>query len=223
MQNRKRNPRTRRNRRKGKSNGPTNQPLGAPFPPTKTVVLRYSDTYQLVEGAAGTGALQQWRSGDAYDPDYSGVGHQPLYFDQLCAADGPYLVFSCPKSHFKFRFVNNSSSVPALLVLFGSIAALPLLDRTEAVEKPYAWVKMLAPLGSGAATESASYKMDNAKFVGVPPATYVATNTGNYGASSGSPFMNCYVYGVAGIADVTVEVQLDIVTKFYQLGNMRTS
>ncbi len=193
---------------------------GSPFPPTKTVVLRYSDVYPLVEAAAGAGQVQQFRCSDAYDPDYSGVGHQPMYFDQLCAGNGPYLVFACPRSVWRLRLVNNSSSVAAVVVVYPSLAALPLLSRTEAVEKPYAWTKILAPLGSGAATLTTTYSCDNPKLVGVPMTTFIANYTGNYGSSAGGPILTVAVYGIGGVADVSLEVQADITTKFFQLGNM---
>ncbi len=209
--------------RKRRPQAPTNMTRGSPFPPTKTVVLRYSDVYSLVEQAAGAGQVQQFRAADAYDPDYSGVGHQPMYFDQLCGSNGPYLVFSCPHSRWKLRIVNNSSTVAAVVVVYPGMAALPLLSRSEAVEKPYAWTKILAPLGSGAATLTTTYVCDNPKLVGVSPATFVANYNGNYGSSSGGPYLTVAVYGIAGIADVSLEVQADIKTKFYQLGNMTGS
>jgi len=179
--------------------------------------------YPLVEAASGVGAYQQFRTADAYDPDYTGIGHQPLYFDQMCAAQGPYLTFACPKSTWRLKFVNNSTSVSALAVVWASMATLPLLSRTEAVEKPFAWTKIVAPLGSGSAVANTTYIVDNPKFVGVPYTTFLAQYTGNYGASAGGPFLNVVVYGISGVADVSVEVQADIVTRFTQLGNIQTS
>lgn len=199
------------------------KPMGSPFAPTITRTLRYSDVHQLVEPAASMGITQIYRSGDVYDPDYSNVGHQPMYFDQLCASSGPYMVFSVPLARFRLKFVNNTTNVPAVLAVYVSMAASPTLTRTEAVEKPYSWSRILAPLGSGNAVQNCTYTVDNPKYVGVQPQTYVAQYTGNYGASSGGPYLVIAVYGIGGVADVTVEVVADFTTKFYQLGNMTTS
>lgn len=53
-----------------------------PFPKTRTVKLRYC---QNIDMDASAGAVTTWgfRCNDLYDPDYSGTGNQPYYFDQL--------------------------------------------------------------------------------------------------------------------------------------------
>ncbi len=44
--------------------------------------FRYSDTVQLNPPTAGI-ALHVFRASSLFDPDFTGVGHQPLYFDQI--------------------------------------------------------------------------------------------------------------------------------------------
>lgn len=75
---RKRKRRTRRRR--------TRIPLGMPQPITKTYRLRYvapliTLVTQATRGAGGT--YYVFRGNSVYDPDYTGVGHQPHFFDQI--------------------------------------------------------------------------------------------------------------------------------------------
>lgn len=64
--------------------------LGA-FPPRKTVALRYVDTVALNPGAGGT-AVQVFRANSIYDPDYTGAGHQPMFYDNYANIYGRYKV-----------------------------------------------------------------------------------------------------------------------------------
>ncbi len=55
------------------------------LPVRQTANLSYTQNLYLVEPGAGTGALNTWRLTDLYDPDFTGVGQQPVGFDQLSA------------------------------------------------------------------------------------------------------------------------------------------
>lgn len=53
-----------------------------PFPKTRMVKLRYVTNVSL-DASIGATTSYAFRSNDLYDPDYSGTGAQPYYFDQL--------------------------------------------------------------------------------------------------------------------------------------------
>lgn len=61
------------------------------FPDRMVTKLRYVDNFTLT-GAAGAVGANVFRLNGPYDPDLSGVGHQPMYFDQFAGAvgTGPY-------------------------------------------------------------------------------------------------------------------------------------
>lgn len=61
------------------------------FPDKLVTTLRYVDTIRLT-GAAGVPGANTFRMNSMNDPDLSGVGHQPMYYDQLAGASGsaPY-------------------------------------------------------------------------------------------------------------------------------------
>lgn len=61
--------------------------------------LTYYDTQALdpASNALTTinGSIWQYRANSVFDPDYTGVGHQPMYFDNLAAIYQNYRVLGC--------------------------------------------------------------------------------------------------------------------------------
>lgn len=61
------------------------------FPDRLRTKLQYCDVIQLA-ASAGSPALYQFRMASLYDPDYTGAGHQPQWYDQLSAVYSFYKV-----------------------------------------------------------------------------------------------------------------------------------
>lgn len=61
------------------------------LPDEFTTRLRYVDVYTL-SSVSGAIAKQVMRLNGLFDPDFTGTGHQPYYFDQLAALYGRYCV-----------------------------------------------------------------------------------------------------------------------------------
>jgi len=61
------------------------------FPDRMITKLRYVDNLELTANA-GVVAANVFRLNSCFDPDLSGVGHQPMYYDQFAGAvgSGPY-------------------------------------------------------------------------------------------------------------------------------------
>lgn len=67
----------------------------SPFPRTKLVKHTYSDQISLAaSGFAGQPQTWIFRANSTYDPDYSGVGHQPMFRDEMAAKYNYYTVLS---------------------------------------------------------------------------------------------------------------------------------
>lgn len=60
-------------------------------PNSLIVRLKYNDVYTLTS-TAGSIAKQVFRANSLFDPDFTGVGHQPMYYDQLAALYANYVV-----------------------------------------------------------------------------------------------------------------------------------
>lgn len=65
-----------------------------PFPDTKLVRHKYADTISLPAAAAGVGSFYQFRANSTFDPDFTGVGHQPMFRDEMAAQYKYYTVMS---------------------------------------------------------------------------------------------------------------------------------
>lgn len=61
------------------------------FPKKLLMKHKYVDTIS-VTNTSGLNSNYQWRCNGMYDPNYSGGGHQPLYFDQMTAIYNHYTV-----------------------------------------------------------------------------------------------------------------------------------
>lgn len=91
-------------KRAGQITGLSRQDYG--FPDRLKTRLQYCDVVQLA-ASAGTPALYQFRMNGLYDPDYTGTGHQPQWFDQLSAVYQTYRVLG---SKITVTFIPNQVS-----------------------------------------------------------------------------------------------------------------
>lgn len=76
-----------------------------PFPARMRAVLRYSETFVIAAGVGGTGH-QMFRCGSIFDPNQTGIGHQPYGHDTYQAIYDHYKVI---KSNIKITNVGTAS------------------------------------------------------------------------------------------------------------------
>lgn len=82
-----------------------------PFPPTLRAKLTYTDNFTLAS-AAITGNCNNvgtYNLNGLFDVDAGAGGHQPLGFDQLCSANGPYYRYKVIGVEIDVTFVNPSA------------------------------------------------------------------------------------------------------------------
>lgn len=70
----------------------TSVSTGLGFPRRLTQTHRYAQTGIIQGGASGAMATYNFRCNGMFDPDATGAGHQPMYFDQLTALYDHYCV-----------------------------------------------------------------------------------------------------------------------------------
>jgi hypothetical protein len=117
--------------------------------------LRYSETLTFTTGAAGVvGTINLFRLNSLFDPNQTGVGHQPYGFDQLSLFYQQYIVHS-----FKVTLLANTIGSTAEVAVchalnsnagFLSIAGMTLDRATEA---PMVGTAMLGASGNVRARE----------------------------------------------------------------------
>lgn len=94
-----------------------------PFPDNKLVKHRYCDV--VVMGAAGGPGLPsvfQFRANSMFDPDFSGVGHQPMFRDEMVAQYKNYTVI---KSMIKITLPAEDSTAAAFFLWCDNDTAAP--------------------------------------------------------------------------------------------------
>lgn len=95
------------------------------FPDKQVTRFRYGDVYSL----AGLGFKENvFKVNSCFDPDATGAGHQPMYFDQYCNAPGtaPYLKYRVLGSKITARFVMTSAPATVATNVAPSIVGVVL-------------------------------------------------------------------------------------------------
>jgi len=64
----------------------------SPVPTKFATKMRYATNFNLASVGGGVNAVQRFRANGLFDPDITGVGHQPRGFDQLMVLYGAYTV-----------------------------------------------------------------------------------------------------------------------------------
>lgn len=118
----------RRSRRSMPRTGVVSRVVG--FPEIFQTHLRYQQSFTSV----ATAALQAFRGNSVFDPDFTGGGNQPNYFDNLAALYGRYRVFS---SSIKVTIINSSTTVPLRWALFPSDLSTGGTNVANASGNPY--------------------------------------------------------------------------------------
>jgi len=138
-------PRKRYNKKKAKYNKPTTTIVRSPgFADSLYVRLKYAETVQMNSGSAHY-YTYAYRGNSLFDPNYTGAGHQPMYFDQYSAIYNRYRVMGCA---IKINAINVSNSAAAYLIIqSGTDTSLPT-DVTQLLEQSRAHITRTIPVAS---------------------------------------------------------------------------
>lgn len=112
------------------------QPLvckGYSFPLRLQNQMRYAEEVQLVGNGIGY-ANYLFRTNGLYDPNYTGTGHQPMYFDRLSSIYNHYHVMA---SHIRVTPVRTGGAIGVeLCVYIDDDTATNVTEFSTAVERP---------------------------------------------------------------------------------------
>jgi len=200
--------------------------LCAPFPTYITKKVRYVGTINLAEGAAGAGASYAFTPSSLFDPDNSGVGHQPMYFDQLCTSTGPYTRYRALRTTVKISFAN-TASVPSIVGWYASPNGTSPSSYIQAAEKPLGESSWVGALSGGTTVKTWIVKLDHAAVMGITK-THLLNDDYYAGTYNSSPtnnvFLIMYTYGIGGNLSTTYfTVELETEAQFFGLTNTGTS
>jgi len=165
----------------------------------------YGNSQTLVEAAAGAGQQQVWVANSIYDPDVTGGGHQPLYYDQLLGVSGPYRRFTVTKAHFNFRLANVTTT-PITVGIYLNVGPIDYPSIYTLLEKPKV-IRRLIGVSSGIGTTQINFHIDVAKALGVPRRKLIDDDVYS-GFYNSNPSQMVYavvmVYGMGALASCMV-------------------
>lgn len=137
------------------------------FPPRLVTKLRYADTYNLT---SVTGSLAKWvlSMNGLYDPDITGTGHQPLYYDTYTSIYNHYTVVSS-KLTISYANMYTTTSAEVGVVLNDDSTATSSYSTIREQSKGKS--VLLAPLSGGNSVKTLTLNFDCKRDLGFDPYT----------------------------------------------------
>ncbi len=191
------------------------------FPNQLTTVMRWTQDFSMTT-AAGSSTVQDMRLTSLYDPNFTGAGTQPKYFDTLCGASGstaPYGQYRVLKSYYRVQFMNGSST--STTGFYGFVQ--PFIQNPVSSAATIAYTLDSAnlayviggPSGNQSSNQGISGVVDIAKFVGVKD---IKDDEDLLAAYNANPALNVFLrVGVRAQDDTTVFTLRVLVTLCYDV------
>jgi hypothetical protein len=164
-----------------------NMPLTVSFPPNcvgfpdrLVAVLKYVESN--THSGSAVPSAQKWAVNSAYDPNNSGTGHQPSFFDSLSAIYGRYFV-----RHFKVEveIVNQLATTALVAVVCYTDQDISANTVEQISESKYArWVNVGINTGGSSVRHISMPWMSSMKLMGTPG---LEADDNMYAASGASP------------------------------------
>lgn len=194
------------------------------MPQSQTVKLRYVDNFTVDPGAGVVGAHFMSANG-IYDPNITGTGHQPMYFDQYAAIYQHYVVLGAKITAWAST-TSTSNAVPRVwgIYLDDNAGALTSKVASELMELPttkYSFVNQGAAYGTFP-VKKLVHTFSARKFFGFKD---VKDNKGEFGSVvSSNPIDQAYfaIWAAAqnesdDPAAVQFMVEIDYIVQFSEL------
>jgi len=132
------------------------------FPLRKWVRMYYYETLGLITGALGVAGSFTYSANGAYDPDVTGIGHQPIGFDQMMAV---YEHFFITKCRMVVTF-NNTKGTPCSVGIYATPDGVNISSPEQLVENGLVVMTTLNPMGEFGCIKTLNYSIDVAKING---------------------------------------------------------
>jgi hypothetical protein len=165
---------------------------GGFLPDEITVTLRYAE---VQEYTASTSHNQIYRGNGPYDPDSTGIGVQPLGFDELSALYSYHRVIS---SSVDVSY-SNLSAANCIVCVIPTIATTTFASREAAMCMPYSkW--MIASQLNGVSKSRVQHSMETHAILGLPR-NVVQMDSSLWGDDSSVPNQQWFWFIFSGSTD----------------------
>lgn len=184
-------------------------PLGQTFKLTTRYIERQLN---FNPGAGGLVAPYVFSMNGLYDPNITGVGHQPIGFDQLVGV--MYDHYTVIGAKITVTATNTDTTYPQDLVVFLKDGPTTTTDVTDMVENGMCKYKTMSPAGSGGCTQKVVLNCNTSKFFGKK----VLQEVQFAGTNSANPAEQVYAHVVIApgapqdTSSVYVNVQIDFIS-----------
>lgn len=176
------------------------------FPNGLKCPLVYCETIQFAVGSGTAPVSQAFRANSLFDPNHTGVGHQPRYFDTLCGASGsaaPYGRYKVNACKAEITAMNSGSSHMGVFVSFQGAGVSHPATWAEARERTNAVTKLLAPAdAAGSVAKIDLYRTIASLYPNAP------SDQDLLGSDTANPTREAFVYvdvfNIYGAGTVTV-------------------
>jgi len=159
----------------------------------------YCETAISLDSTLGAFSSYQFKTNDIYDPNFTGIGHQPSTHDQMAVLFEKYVVYACD---YKITIHNTSSTTPSLVgVIITDQNSAPSSFR-NAVEQGQMEYDTLGILASGQNIVKYSGHVYNPREVGKTYQEYITSPefVTDFGSSPTNPI---YLTVITTSADTT--------------------
>lgn len=192
----------------------------AAFPVMMEAAFKYTQLFNQLEAAVGAGTQQVFNLNSMFDPDATGVGHQPLYYDQLLTVNGPYQRFRVTRAKLRIT-VTNISANPVVFGTYLQSGPVDYPSRELLCEKPMSKRVFLPQSGGGPVTRTLTYDVPIEKVFGISRERLLADDvyTGIYNANP-SQLALCIIMtyaqpGAGVVAQTSVAYECEFIAQLF--------
>lgn len=180
------------------------------FPRSWKRSLLYYDSPSIDPSVGGVVASYVFSANGMYDPNISGVGHQPLGFDQLMAAYDHYTVIG---SKITVTFTNTDSSNSQLAGIFLTRNSATENDYVKIIENGKGNYVRLGTSGKDNATATLSLSAPIANFLGI---SKIMSEADLKGTDAANPAQECYfhIWAAPGVSVDSSVVRCDVLIEY---------
>jgi len=176
-------------------------------PDKMRVTLKYTDNY-LFSGTPNP-AAQVWRLNSLFDPDLTGTGHQPTYYDQWSSLYNQYIVTGC-RVHLD---VASDSSIPVMLTLAANDANSSAQGTDANSEMKFSVRKFIGPL-TGDGVKSLDLKVSIPAAAGENLSQYMG-DPSNYSGTGTNPADVVFGWFKCASFDSSTNLSISVLATLY--------
>lgn len=176
--------------------------------------FKYTDSKILNDNVGGVGAIHVFSGNSLHDPDHTGIGGQPLGYDQWSAFYSKYMVYGA-KIKCTFLSRSNLASTGNLCVTVVPQPSVPSVTYSpiDIIQHPYSKYKYLTQGDGSRGVSTITTYMSAKKMFGINQ-----LDTTDHGAIVGGDPSDRWFYGIQAIAmdgTSTLSVQVLVEITYY--------